>query len=91
MKHNRQYRINILADYILSQDHEREAVKDNMLANIRHISRDDLIEDAENSVYFHAMVLTIGTRKANAELKACYREALEIHKRQRSERARMPK
>ncbi len=73
--------IESVCDYVLSQDHERDATIEVMIGDIKHSTlKWQVIDDAKNMIYYQAMWLQYGKREANKALNECYKEARALCK-----------
>lgn len=65
---NHKARIYQLCDYILSQDHERDYIASILNSCLKTHTRKELRQEAENSVWYSAMVLLYGRAEARKEV-----------------------
>lgn len=70
---NHKQRTKILAEYVLSQNHERETLIEN-LRDFPELSRAEQREMCEDSIWYHAMIVLYGRAEARKELTELLRE-----------------
>jgi hypothetical protein len=75
---NRKAMIESVCDYVLSQDHERENLIDEMAREVADgATKEQIYWMRENSIYYSACVLVYGKREANKMYRECIKEAME--------------
>lgn len=68
---NHKSRIKMLTDYVLSQDHERDTLIENIDNDLTHSERRTYIEE---SIWYSAMVLAYGRAEARKEVTELLKE-----------------
>jgi hypothetical protein len=75
---NRKDMVWSVCDYVLSQDHEREDLIDEMVREVSEgATKEQIYSVRENSIYYRACVLAYGKREANKMYRECIKEAMK--------------